>query len=351
MMDPKLVGQLKSLKTHRAGGSPDERWLASTRETLLMQIRNTVSEEPRKAGFKAFAESVRLFWSPNLSRMMAVPLAVLVLVFGTSLSASAIVSVSHDTLPGDALYEVKLVAERVSVRFSGRGVRTEKRVEVAGRRLDEMSRLAAGTDPEKEDKIARVSGLFSREMSAIHKDLIALQAEKDAGTAVRVALAVDAKADEYQKMFKQGVFLDRPSFRLALLSLDQVAVGALEILVEKQSAASDVLPEARLSSAVGKKIDAFASHVAVTEGSLIAGTDAAAGLLLTARAKVAVEEAKSLLEQGDFKAAVRKVSEGAALVSEAESAGPDAGPADSASGTDAASQSATSSSEEGPKEE
>lgn len=351
MMEPKLVGQLKSLKTHRAGGSPDERWLASTRETLLMQIRNTVSEEPRKAGFKAFAESVRLFWSPNLSRTMAVPLAVLVLTLGAGLSASGITAISRDALPGGALYEAKLLAEQVSVRFTGRGARTEKRVEVAGRRLDEMARLAASADPKKEEKIARVSSLFSKEMSAIRKDLIALQQEEDVEAAVRVALAVDAKADEYQKLFKQGMFLGRPSFRLALLSLDQAAVSALEILVEKHSAVSDVLPEARLGAAVGKKIESFASRVAVTEGSLIAENDDASGLLLTARAKAAVEEAKSLLEQGDFRAAVRKVGEGAALVSEAESAGPGAGPVDSASGTDAASQSATSSPEEAPKQE
>lgn len=343
MMDPKLVGELKSLKTHRAGGSPDERWLASTRDTLLMQIRNTVSEEPRKAGFKAFAEGVRLFWSPNLSRMMAIPLAVLVMTLGTGLFASGILAVSKDTLPGDALYKVKLVAEGVSLRFSGRGVRTERRVEIAGRRLDEMARLAAASDPKKEEKIAEVSGLFSQEMSAIRKDLMALQGEEDVEDAVRVALAVNLKADEYQSLFKQEQFLGRPAFRLALLSLDQTAVGALEILIEKQGSNPDSLPEAQLSSAVGKKIDAFASHVAVTEGSLIAENDASAGLLLTARAKEAVEEAKVFLEQGNFKAAVMKMSEGAALVSEAES-GPDA--TDSASTTDETSQNATSSPEE-----
>lgn len=300
--------RLKALKTTRAGGSPDARWLASTRETLLMQIQNTVSgAEARKTGFQAFAESVRLFMPQQWAKAVAVPLAVVFLALGTGAGASLAVAAAQKTLPGDFLYEVKLLAERASLKVAGRLDRTGRRVEIAGRRLEEMARLAASVDPKKEDKITRVSGLFSAEMSSIRKDLSDLQAAADADEAVLVALRVDAKADEYHKLFKQGSFLGRTSFRLALLSLDQVSVKALEILVEKRAIASNVLPEAQLTSAVGKKIETLASHVAATmEGPA------------ATKAKEAVEEAKVLLSQGDFKAAVRKVSESADLATEAE---------------------------------
>ncbi len=318
-MKDSIVRQLKALKDERAGGSPDARWLASTKETLMMQIGNTVSPE-RRTGLRAFAENLNIFLPENLMRAMAVPAMMLALVIGTGFTSTTLVAAAHDTLPGDTLYNVKLAAEMVSLRFAPKGERTERRVEVAGRRLDELARLSATAGPGKESKMAKVAGLFSDEMAEIRKDLADLQNEKDPDVAVRVAMKVDAKADEYQALFKSGLSVGRPTLRLALLNLDQVSVKALEIIVEKQSVAANVLPEAELSSSVGKRIDSFAAHVAVAQDSLDAETSAPQSLLLTAKAKVAVEEAKQLLSQGDFRAAVRKVSESADLVSEAETA-------------------------------
>jgi hypothetical protein len=177
-------------------------------------------------------------------------------------------------------------------------------------------------------------------MSSVRKDLADLHSHGDAAEAVRIALHVDAKADEYQRLFKTGTYTSRPAFRLALLSLDQVSVDALEVLVEKQDASPDVLPAAQLTSNVGKRIEAFAGHVAATEGDLIAdGNAAPQSLLLAAKAKEAVEEAKSLLEQGDFRAAVRTVEESANLVAEAEA------------GKSAPAESATTTPETAPAEE
>ena len=329
-----IVEQLESLKHERAGGSPDAAWLVSTKETLMMQIGNTVGAE-RRTGFRAFAESLRVFFPENLAKAMAIPMAVLLLVAGTGLGSTAVVAAAHDTLPGHPLYNVKLAAESLNLRFARSADRTERRLEIAGRRLNEMARLATSPDLDKEGKIERVAALFSDEMNSIRKDLTELQDEKDADEAVRIALRVEAKSDEYQSIFKHGLALGRPSFRMALLNLDQVSVKALEILVEKQSLASNVLPEAQLSSAVGRKIDTFAAHVATTQDGLTGGA-ASPSQLLTVRAQEAMDEAKELLSQGDFRAAVKKVSEGADLVTEAENAdkNPPAEPLDSATGTE-----------------
>lgn len=334
-----IVEQLKSLKHERAGGSPDAQWLVSTKETLMMQIGNTVGAE-RRTGLRAFTESLRIFFPESFAKAMAVPLAVLLLVAGAGFGSGAVVAAAHDTLPGHPLYDVKLAAEVLNLKLAGKSDRTERRVEIAGRRLNEMARLSSSPDLHKEEKIERVAGLFSDEMNAIRKELSDLQDEEDAEEAVRIALRVEAKVDEYQKVFKHGLFVGRPSFRMALLNLDQVSVKALEILVEKQSLASNVLPEAQLSASVGRKIDAFAVHVATTQDALLGGA-ASPSQLLTVKAQEAVDEAKNLLEQGDFRAAMRKVSEGADLVTEAETAdrNPDAAPTDSATGTDASASS------------
>ncbi|MEK7545644.1 MAG: DUF5667 domain-containing protein [Patescibacteria group bacterium] len=317
-MRTQIVEQLKALKHERAGGSPDAQWLVSTKETLMMQIGNTVGAE-RRTGLRAFAESLRVFFPENLAKAMAIPAMVLLLVVGTGVGSTAVVAAAHDTLPGHPLYNVKLAAESLNLKLSRKSDRTERRVEIAGRRLNEMARLASSPDLGREGKIEMVAALFSDEMNAVRKDLSDLQDEKDADEAVRIASRVESKADEYQAIFKHGLFVGRPSFRMALLNLDQVSVKALEILVEKQSFASNVLPEAQLSSAVGRKIDAFAAHVATTQDGLTSGA-ASPSQLLTVKAQAAVDEAKELLSQGDFRAAVKKVSEGADLVTEAESA-------------------------------
>lgn len=337
--------QLKALKTERAGGSPDAQWLVSTRETLMMQIGNTVGAQARRTGFRAFTQDIRLFLPQNLGAALAIPLGMLLLVVGAGASSTAVVAAAHDTLPGNAFYEVKLAAESVSLIMASKDQRTERRVEIAGRRLDEMARLSASADPDKDAKISRVAGLFSNEMGAVRKDLADLQQQQDADAAVKVALQVESKSDEYQALFQRGLLVGRPTLRMALLSLDEVSVKALEILVEKQSVASNVLPEAQLTSAVAKKIDTFSAHVAVTEDSLTPENAASPSMLLTNKARAAVEEAKQLLSQGDFRAAVLKVSEGTDLVTQAEDASKNPPPAPapdaSASGSAATSASTT----------
>lgn len=286
----------------------------------MMQIGNTVGAQARRTGFRAYAQSLRIFLPQNIGSALAVPLAMVLLAVGAGASSTVIIAAAHDTLPGNAFYEVKLAAESVSLIMAGKSERTERHVEIAGRRLDEMARLSASVDIDKDAKISRVAALFSNEMTGVRKYLTEFQHEKDADAAVRIAMQVESKADEYQARFQRGLLVGRPTIRMALLSLDEVSVKALEILVEKQNLASNVLPDAQLTSAVGKKIDNFAAHVAVTEDSLSGKGDIARSMLLTTQAKAAVEEAKQLLSQGDFRAAVRKVSEGTDLVSQAEDA-------------------------------
>ncbi len=320
MKNRSLAGQLSRMKTQRAGGAPDAQWLLSTKETLLMQIKNTVGEAPSSSGFKAaFREVFRVFVPNQFSKMLIAPLAVLLLMVGADFGASAIISASKSSLPGQSLYSVKLLAEQVSLRFAG-AHKAQFRLEIAGHRLDEMARLAASTDPQKDEKLARASSLFSDAMSGLRSDLNALRSGGDSEAAVRTALLIDTKTEEYQQTFNQSMLRGRPALRLALLGLDQTSVGALEILVEKQSQSPHVLPEAELTSTVGNNIDAFASHVADAEGQLIADKQTPpSSLLLTIQAKQAAEEAKTLWAGGDFQAAVRKVMEGTDLAAKAES--------------------------------
>lgn len=307
MSEKNLISQLKTLKSERAGGTPDAAWLASTRETLMMQVSNTVGGQSRKTGFAALIQTFN-FFSADFARAAAVPLAVIVLMFGAHFGAAGVVTLAQGTLPGDTLYGAKVAAERVSLLFASRETRAQMELEISGRRLDEMSRLAAGVDPNKDEKLAEVSARFAASMATLRANLADLQDHGDDRAALRIALMVDRKSDDYQKVFAQNTLHGRPNVRLALLSLDQASVAALELMVEKRTAGSNVLPEAQLTSTVGKHIDTVIAHASANQSADV-----------TARVEIAVAEAKAFLSNGDFQAAVRKVIEGADIVNNATS--------------------------------
>jgi hypothetical protein len=306
MSNRNIAEQLKTLQHERAGGSPDARWLLSTKETLLMQIRNTVSSDVKsqESSVKSLLGLLRFLSPVSLKQMAAVPALLVVLAIGANLGASAVMIAAEHSLPGHSLYEAKLLAENVTVFFSGKLSKAERRLEISERRLHEMVALAAGFDADKDEKMARVAGLFSEAMADIRSDLNDLKQKGNDESAVRIALVIDAKTDEFQSIARSSNLYARPSFRLALSGIDQTSVRALEVLVEKYSAASNVLPEATLTSSVGKKIESLATSVSVTD------------TVHASKAKAAAEEAKILLSQGDFKAAVRKVLEGTEIAND-----------------------------------
>ncbi len=292
MSDRKLEAQLKSLSTKRAGGSPDAQWLLSARETLMMQTGNTVggAARARSNGFIAFFQ---IFAPANLGKIAAVPALVLALMVGANLGASAVVAAASHTLPGDMLYDVKLAAENFTLKFTGASSRITRRLDVAARRMDEMVRLSSGVDKDKNQKIERVAALFADTMTVISVDLDKLEAQ-DAQAALRSAVLVDAKADAFQNLIVDSHLRNRSEFRLAQASLDLASVGALELMVEKRDVAMNVIQDAELTSTVGRGIQRF---VTTTESAHEA----------TPIVRKAAEEAKELLVQGEFRAAVRKV--------------------------------------------
>jgi hypothetical protein len=141
-------------------------------------------------------------------------------------------------------------------------------------------------------------------MSEVRADLTALKTG-DSDEALKVALLVDSRADSYQQRFAQANLAGRQNLRLALASLDQASVSALELLVDKSGLAMNTLPEAQLTSTLGRNIATVASHVAATPDTPNA-----------IQANQAVQEAKAFLSAGDFKAAVLKVALGTNLMNQ-----------------------------------
>jgi len=116
-MSRKLVKQLKNIKNENGRLNPDRSWVAQTRVKLIEDIKcnitNTeVNEEMVKTSvFDTISEGLHVFVSGRVLSMARSSLTIL-LVGAVAVSGwIASVSASYDSLPGEALYGVKMAAE------------------------------------------------------------------------------------------------------------------------------------------------------------------------------------------------------------------------------------------------
>jgi len=99
---------------------------------------------------------------------VAISLAAFVLVVGGGLSTT---NASFDSLPGDTMYPIKLSIEHLQLSFAADDAQRAKlQVEFAGRRLEEMTELAALTG-DQVSNIQYAMNQFRQETQAIQNEL------------------------------------------------------------------------------------------------------------------------------------------------------------------------------------
>jgi hypothetical protein len=89
---------------------------------------------------------------------------VIVAIFAFLVAGTGTVAAASDSLPGDTLYAVKLATERVQLAFTFSDTGKAKlEAKFAGRRAEEMARIADRDDPEKvEALLSRLEGNLSQ---------------------------------------------------------------------------------------------------------------------------------------------------------------------------------------------
>ena len=130
------------------------------------QIQSRLSAKGQKAEQKRMPV---LGWVPRWAMVVAAILLVVVL------AGSSTVAASSDSLPGDTLYPVKTATERVQLFFAFSDVaKANLQAKFAGRRVQEMARLAERGDIESledlavrfREHLARIEGLSDQIMAA-----------------------------------------------------------------------------------------------------------------------------------------------------------------------------------------
>ncbi|HOH67110.1 MAG TPA: DUF5667 domain-containing protein [bacterium] len=350
-MNKELIKNLKRISEFEAGGRPQEDWLISNRDILMSQIRPATNQRETE---HQFAERNYYFQYVNdifRQRIMKPALAVVVL-FGLTLGYSATVSVANSSLEGDILYPVKTAQERVQLALTFSEEReAQLHIDFAERRLDELNRLSqqSGDSQKKVKKITKTAANLSKEVSSA-RDKLNQVSIASVDTALLIVKEIDSTTlDLEQKITEVKDSLPAEvknqvgdTLTQAISTTKDTGSSALGVMVDKytkgeagisdqeiitrlteriKSAEEDLIKAAwEVNQAVGAAtstlslMDATARASSTLSLTLVSTSTIENISLLPQQAKDTLEQAKSLLVQGELASALAKVVESKEIV-------------------------------------
>lgn len=322
-----IISALSILQRLRVGGEPDAQWTRQTRADLLARVRTNAGLEraPTRRvldGARAIRAFLPIFDAPALAfRPVLASILSIAVVMGGSVSA---VSAAINSLPGDALYGVKLASEKVQVAAAG-SERTKAELSVAfvGRRMDEVKKIVDSDDPNSAARVDVAVQKMKENLGVVQERLTSVQ-ENAPESAVSIAKLIDDKSSEYTAVLKKTAEQLPPAeqqhMKEARALVNDLSVQAVVLLVQAHENGDTDISAEEVTNKVERRIESLtndAARVAVRATS----TEIAAipyGRETANQALNALDVAKTLLNQNQFTPALTKVIEGQELVSAAE---------------------------------
>lgn len=183
-----IAAQLRSKKDQaNAGGfSVDTKRVA--KRALLSSIGADLAQV--ESGASAL-RTTYLFWLSRsfVSRPIAIGVAAVALATSGLMTT---VSAAQDSVPGDALYSLKLVNERAQLQLASLDRRAVLHTEFAERRLREVAKLQANESTRNSSIVTETMNAYTQEVASANQNLRDLQSTGDKVT-VATANEVDQK--------------------------------------------------------------------------------------------------------------------------------------------------------------
>lgn len=315
----KLHTILNQIKGERRGGAPHADWVSRNKEVLMMQVRNTTDASAKKPIGVVTRHLFAIFFPMEQMAMAGRAIGVFVLALGIVLSGGvATAQLYGDAVPGSIAYGVKTAIERTQLALAPND-EYEMRLltEFADRRVDEIARLAEGT--------AAQHGHIPGVLAALEKHLVAMRSglaslrDSDPERVVEVAKLVERKMVVYHNILHKAS-LEVPTnirVQLALTGnlVDDSMVSALAMIVDAHLAGDE-----NASSTV--LVSKFESRIRQAEEAL-ASDDAAATPPTENKKKAqqAIADAKELIKDEQYQAALTKIEEIAELTKTEQESG------------------------------
>lgn len=320
MSNRELATILKQIKNERRGGAPHDVWVKRNRDILLMQVRNT-TDVSAKPGLGEYARHLFSIFFPAEGFAMAARAAgVFLLVVGTVLGGGlASAELYSGAVPGQLAYKMKIAVEKAQLALAPNDdYKTRLHTEFADRRLDEASTLAE-EDAAHQALVPGVLVAFNREVAALSGGLEALKTSDPEGVA-EAAKLMERKMAVYQSILRKTSSTLPPSLQQQVAVsrdlVDDVTIKAIAVIVEKHLAGSSDAPRAVV-------VNKFEERLKLAESKLDSApaTQDAGKTEKATKAKAAIAEAKELLKEEKYQAALSKIEEVAQLTKEVDDSG------------------------------
>lgn len=228
-----LRSQFAALKHRPEAGAVSVSRKAEGRDFLMQAIGHQEVVAERIAAGEKTAFS---FWT--MRQFISMPIASLaslcILVFGgwmTTVNAAS-------SLPGDTLYNVKLITERARLRFVSLEHKAVLHTEFAERRLQEV--VALSTDPNRQDDLEKAASAFQRELALAEGDLRRMQEEGSQDT-LAVAGEVENKIDQLAAVISDSSenTAQVPQVTQAQEVAREASQSVVEVMVDTHEASED----------------------------------------------------------------------------------------------------------------
>jgi len=306
-----LIKQLEIVKKVK----PDQRWAGKNRVALMRVIKKDARQP---TGWKrvvlSFKKNVGFFFDMLLPRHLidTVGRPAMISLSGILilLSGASAVSRSQEALPSTLLYPLKVVSEKVQMSLTGD---IEKKVELemkfAGRRVEELNKLAAAnqlTPEQLGEQLNQTTIKLKENINTVNKHLAALNTEGEAKIALSVAKGLDEKANQYSVVLNSiaNAVVVKEEVAKAMTQVATVSDNALEVMVAKHKQVTDGISNLEIAEKLNSKIASATNEIKIKD------TDTSEQDKKQEEATQIFADATDLVNQGDFKAALSKITEG-----------------------------------------
>ncbi len=190
-MQNQIHNLLTELKDSSRAGRVDASFAASLREELLKQSLQTTEtiEQPRRRAMVDFVARIPGELTDVVARPMALASLLVAMVLGGWITG---VNASLDTVPGDALYGVKLVSEKAQLTLASSNTRAKLYDEFASRRLDEVEQLIHSGAPASDGRVQTALDGFQKQIDGVEATL---EKAEDDQVSVELARIIDEQSE------------------------------------------------------------------------------------------------------------------------------------------------------------
>ncbi len=225
-MSHELQQRFKALRLNERHIQPDEAWVRATRQTLCMQVRNSLPTESARP-VTHLRQMIRHFIPLRVEQFFHTPLiatlSILTIAFGGSIAS---VSAAEQSLPGDFLYSLKLATEQARLALTSEtDEKLKLKLEFTSRRGAELKSVASSDGPEKPERIIQAAEILKRDLDTVKQQLDDVKTDQQPDRVVAAAKLVDQKSAEIVQTLQE--------------SKADLAAGAKEKVTEAQAAAAD----------------------------------------------------------------------------------------------------------------